>query len=327
MESVKTFVYFDIEATGLKSCGRPRISEISFIAVNSKDIIDLNVKLQASVIKKKEDIDIEEMLPRVINKLTVCVYPMATIVPLVSDITGMDNYNLSGQSKFDKNTGELINCFLSRLPQPVCLVAHNGGMYDFPLFKAELEKSGTILGSDIFCVDSYVGIKEIFWTKNSVSLVNDKKENNVKERHIIKMEVDAVTKLMNDGEFDKEFNEAETHSVLKNENVKIKASQTTPDKTKGPVASINIPTKQKTSTFTPLNKFRKNLEFSVQKTPNSYSLINLHTHFLGFPPRKSHGAEADCLTLLRTTAMLGQEWLEWVDNNYNSFENYKRMWE
>jgi uncharacterized protein YprB with RNaseH-like and TPR domain len=36
MIEMKTLVYFDIEATGLKSSGRPRISEISFVAINTQ---------------------------------------------------------------------------------------------------------------------------------------------------------------------------------------------------------------------------------------------------------------------------------------------------
>ena len=33
MIEIKTLVYFGIEATGLKSSGRPRISEITFVAI------------------------------------------------------------------------------------------------------------------------------------------------------------------------------------------------------------------------------------------------------------------------------------------------------
>ena len=65
-------------------------------------------------------------MPRVLNKLTLCVYPMATIMPEVSRLTGLDNYNLIDQSRFDKGTADLLKVFLSRLPFPVCLVAHNG---------------------------------------------------------------------------------------------------------------------------------------------------------------------------------------------------------
>ena len=46
MIKIKTLVYFDLEATGLKSSGRPRISEISFVAVSSDDVEELSVDIQ-----------------------------------------------------------------------------------------------------------------------------------------------------------------------------------------------------------------------------------------------------------------------------------------
>ena len=93
--------------------------------------------------------------------LTLCIYPMAIVVPLVSDLTGLDNYNLSGQSNFNKTTVDLINTFLSSLPSPVCLTAHNGNAYNFPLLTAELTKIRTQLNPDVLCVDSLPGMKEI----------------------------------------------------------------------------------------------------------------------------------------------------------------------
>ena len=48
---------------------------------------------------------------------------MATIMPEVTDITGLDNYNLTSQTRFDAKTGDLLKTFLARLPNPVCLVA------------------------------------------------------------------------------------------------------------------------------------------------------------------------------------------------------------
>ena len=40
--------------------------------------------------------------------------------------------------------------------------------------------------------------------------------------------------------------------------------------------------------------------------------INLHKHFFGCPPNSSHGAEVDCLALMRITAVLENDWLEWA---------------
>jgi hypothetical protein len=58
-------------------------------------------------------------------------------------------------------------------------------------------------------------------------------------------------------------------------------------------------------------KSRKKLNFSITSRPKSFSFVNLHTHLLGFTPSKSHGEEADSLALLRTTAVLCKDWLEW----------------
>ena len=98
MSELKTLVYFDIEATGLKNSGRPRITEVSLVAVSTKDVLGLQSNLM-NLIESK--LGAEKILPRIINKLTICAYPMAIIRPEVSEITGLDNYNLSGQAPFN----------------------------------------------------------------------------------------------------------------------------------------------------------------------------------------------------------------------------------
>ena len=240
MSNIKTLVYCDLEATGLKNSGRPRITELSFVAVNTESILDLNAMFISHL--QKSRIKVESLFPRVMNKLTVCIYPMATIRPEVSVLTGLDNYNLSGQATFDTKTGELLNSFLARLPAPLCLVAHNGDLYDFPLLKAELEKAGITLPPDTLCADSYVGIKEIF-----------------------------------------KIREGSQH-------------------------------------------LKKNMDYICLGSPTSYSLINLHKQLLGCSPTQSHGAEADCLSLIRTTAALGDIWVEWVQENCYQFSKCSRMW-
>ena len=110
MRNLKTFVYFDLEATGLRSSGRPRITEISLIAVNVDDTLKLKSRIEALQMCRKSDetvLYVERLQPRIENKLTLCVYPMATIVPSVTDITGLDNYMLDGHSRFNENTANL----------------------------------------------------------------------------------------------------------------------------------------------------------------------------------------------------------------------------
>ena len=45
MHEIKTFVYFDVEATGLRNSGRPRITELSLVAVNQQDVLGECFKL------------------------------------------------------------------------------------------------------------------------------------------------------------------------------------------------------------------------------------------------------------------------------------------
>ena len=285
MRRIKTLVYFDIEATGLKSSGRPRITELSLVAVNMEDTSNLFFEIEHLLEHGKSEgilLQLENLQPRIVNKLTLCVYPMATIVPLVSEITGLDNYMLDGHSKFSKSTGSLINSFLSHLPSPVCLVAHNGDAYDFPLLKAEMEKVNTPLDPMILCVDSYTGIRSIY---------KKRAEETQEETSPNKLSIDCGKKI-----------------IQRNWSVAFCKNRITNQPFSGKFGSV------------------KKMKISPLCIPSSFSLVNLHNHLLGFPPLKSHGAEADCLTLLRTTAAFGQDWLDWVEENCYFIEECKAMW-
>ena len=281
MRGIETLVYFDIEATGLKSSGRPRITEISFLAVKMDDTLNLSFEIMQLLKNGHSEgnlLQLESLQPRIVNKLTLCVYPMATIVPHVSDITGLDNYMLNGQSKFEESTGNLLNSFLSHLPSPVCLVAHNGDAYDFPLLKAEMEKVNTPLDPLILCVDSYIGIKNIYKRKQ--------------EENAMSIDSDKTATI-----------------IQRNLSVAFCKNKITHQLCSGKLRSV------------------KKMKISPLCIPSSFSLVNLHNHLLGFPPLKSHGAEADCLTLLRTTAAIGRDWLDWVEENCYFIEGCKAMWQ
>ena len=325
MTNINTLVYLDLEATGLKNSGRPRITEISLVAINTKDIISLQGQILSYLQKERNQsnwMQVETILPRMMNKLTLCVYPMATIMPEVTRITGLDNYNLTGQARFDKHLGDLINAFLARLPSPICLVAHNGQMYDFPLLKAEMRQAGSTLKSSILYVDSLIGIKEIFSERKMSrrKIANMKKMQWLEERKIIKEEKLAATEILLSGEFDIDMEKAETSNLLLKH-----ANEITPKKTKYKVLEPQAPKKLKPNQVNQERK-QKILYPDNIGTPKSFSLISLHNHLLGSLPTKSHGAEDDCLTLIRTTAMLGREWINWVEKNCQNLQHCEEMW-
>ena len=146
----------DLEATCLKDAGRPRISELSLVAVRTEDFLQWQDRIDRKAI------------PRILNKLTICVNPMSLILPEVSSITGLDNYNLFEQTKFDASLVRMINDFVKRLPAAVCLVAHNGDKYDFPLLKAEIHKCGEKIDHSLLCADSYKALKSIIESKQNI---------------------------------------------------------------------------------------------------------------------------------------------------------------
>ena len=180
--------------------------------------------------------------------------------------------------------------------------------------KAELGKVGITLPSNTLCADSYLGIKEITNRKEEV--------RHSETEHMMDKEMDnEIAKIRNTPLEDIEYREL------------IKENLKTPRKSLKIANSIHAcnvhkafnPTLENIE-ITPNNRLTKLLEFCTKENPKSYSLINLHHHLECSLPTQSHGAEADCLTLLRTTSVLGMEWVQWVQDNSYLISNCQKMW-
>ncbi|XP_052091228.1 uncharacterized protein LOC127728075 [Mytilus californianus] len=137
---VKTLVFFDLETTGFT---KPRITELSMMSVQREDLLTT------------------VGTPRVVNKVTLCVNPQRYMEPEASRITGLYNDNLEDQTPFDSSVTDTIHNFLNRLPSPVCLLAHNGNTYDYPLLLKELLRCGKILSPELLCADSLIAFKDL----------------------------------------------------------------------------------------------------------------------------------------------------------------------
>lgn len=149
MDEINSFVFFDIETTGLRSCDPPKITELAFVACSRAHLLDPD----------------NEKIPRVIFKLLLPLNPMKMIHPestritrnaipieyikliqmnfdflLYSFKTVLDNWKLENCKKMDANTVEIMNCFFNQLNKPICLVAHNGNKFDYPILKEHLKK-------------------------------------------------------------------------------------------------------------------------------------------------------------------------------------------
>ena len=80
---IGSFVFFDLEATGLAGVGeRPRITELSLVSVIRDDFIN---KAHESLPRGQDSLP---SLPRVMDKLTLCVQPRKPIDYQASCTTG-----------------------------------------------------------------------------------------------------------------------------------------------------------------------------------------------------------------------------------------------
>ena len=85
MLGFQTFVFFDLEATGLPSATNPpRITELCFKALDVKHFSALKPLL----FKCKDNKNFEDILPRVANTLKLCFNPGAMVPEKITDITG-----------------------------------------------------------------------------------------------------------------------------------------------------------------------------------------------------------------------------------------------
>ncbi|CAI5795949.1 three prime repair exonuclease 2 [Podarcis lilfordi] len=149
LQDFQTFVFLDLETTGLPH-DRPRLAELCLFAVHRRS-------LQCSPLPGTPQ------LPRIIDKLTLCVDPQKPFTLEAERITGLSNQNLKENRKADFNSGvvDILKGFLCRQMGPVCLVAHNGLGFDFPLLRAELWRVGTDLPPSTGCLDTLPALKEL----------------------------------------------------------------------------------------------------------------------------------------------------------------------
>lgn len=125
-QPVKTLVFFDLETTGLPGAYQPvSITELAMVAVDRGHFL------------KQDKPDF-----RVTNKLTLCLKPQNYMHPMAEKKSGLNPVLLENQSLF-REALPAIRAFLSTLMPPICLLAHNGDKFDFPILVGELNAAAS----------------------------------------------------------------------------------------------------------------------------------------------------------------------------------------
>lgn len=292
MPQIETYVFFDIETTGLPWQERngTKIIEASFVAVQRKDVERANFG----------DIPLA-------SKYTFVLNPLRPIHPQVTALTGLSNQSLEHAPLFIDKFNSL-NTFLDELPKPACLVAHNGNTFDFKILLAECSDIQASLPTDLLCVDSLIGFRKLLkgttigYTDlrpiNTELLTDDEDEDNWPDLNVSREEweeIDEICLSLSDiscedvNEGDSSDNE-ETRSRINARDEVIK----------------NVFRKGGLRSNVPKNDGSKGKE--------SFTLSALYKRLLNKEAVNAHRAEADCIMLLECVVALKNDFLPWADD-------------
>ncbi|XP_054743662.1 uncharacterized protein LOC129248219 [Anastrepha obliqua] len=147
---IASFVVLDLETTGLPHLmSKTAITELCMYGFSASEL-----EAGPAIIMCNSSESPVPNRPRILHKLTMLFNPRRLIHPDCEEITGLSNYTLEGENHFDENAGNTIINFLKHMQQPVCLVAHNGDFFDFPIVKQTFDKLKLEMPCGTLCVDS-----------------------------------------------------------------------------------------------------------------------------------------------------------------------------
>ncbi|KAL3284688.1 hypothetical protein HHI36_018837 [Cryptolaemus montrouzieri] len=299
-QQIFNFAFMDLETTGLPSeeHNKTRITELSIAVVESSHI-SLGV------------------YPRVCNKLNLCFNPGKIVQPIATEITGLANTMLENQSPFSSSAADSIKGFLSLHKKPICFVAHNGNKFDFPIFRAELERVKAHLPEDILCIDSLLCFQDLHRMEvHTNSMLESVTSNTPAVRG--NDEVDVPVKKMKTAplEFTDEFDQFlctvvdEYDSNIKKQNIQ-KVHETTPKH-------------QIIRTTSSFDSVKRNI-FPQNKQRTSFKLCDIYKRLTHKDPNNSHHAEADVDYLIHCAAFYGEKFVEWSNKNAKYLSSIPHM--
>ncbi|GAB0094247.1 three-prime repair exonuclease 1 [Sergentomyia squamirostris] len=329
-QDIKSFVFFDIEGTGLPRIdGTAKIMEISFVACSVDHFVSSG----------QDPLEV----PRVLHKLSLCVNPFKRVCEESFRITGLDNFILEHESRLGVRELEMITKFLERLQQPVCLVAHNGMGYDFPLLRKEFLKQQVAFPEDLLCLDSLVVFREIDKVRER------EREEDAELLEFIQGElvwIEEMEKSFRNQQGECSRNPPINHQEAISENGTSyeilcqlnakedkedvqKINETTPKRSTNRTSPPRVPriVKREKSPSSPETP-RKAQEQIAPKSKKklfperkSFRLGDIYRRSFNHEPDNSHRAEADCLILLKCALKESRDFYSFAQKHSQPFRD------
>uniref|UniRef100_A0A182SXW8 Exonuclease domain-containing protein n=1 Tax=Anopheles maculatus TaxID=74869 RepID=A0A182SXW8_9DIPT len=332
MVEIKSFVFFDLETTGIPQYEhfRTKITELSMVACAREHLVESSTDL-----------------PRVTHKLSLCFNPLRMISLGSSQATGLYNDLLEKESKFDANAGEMVKLFLERLQKPICLVAHNGNRFDFVLLKQHLIRIGVLLPADLYCVDSLPAFREIETdVERSYFEHNEGLDSEIPELEYKALRVMEELEQANDwikerqklnettpqsGRMEQKYKQALRDYLTITPGERSSSTQEPSDDedgSDGSVARKEICGKSRKRLFissTPDDaEDAKPLPSSpVAVGKKRYNLSDLYKRTMGKELINAHRAEDDTLALMNCAIVHGARFIRYADSNCIAYEEMK----
>uniref|UniRef100_U5EQW5 Putative three prime repair exonuclease 1 n=1 Tax=Corethrella appendiculata TaxID=1370023 RepID=U5EQW5_9DIPT len=320
MNEINTFVFFDLETTGLPQLefGKTKITEISLIAVTKQHILEAK----------------NDSLPRALSKLTLCFNPQKRIHLKSEEMTGLSNELLEKHSPFDENALKILTGFFQQQQQPVCLCAHNGNRFDFILLRNMFEKFPNVKISDsVFCIDTL----QLFRDLDNIVAIKDEKTVNQEQTlaEITELEANILSvmeNLENEAKLipgRQQSNETTPHrdKVFVYRTPKANSTYSTEVTPTSSAAATNqtnrIAPKSKRKLFPDSNEIKSTSPTIESPARKLYNLSTLYKRLIGEELIQGHYAENDVIALLKCAIACNKDFIKYTENNCVSFVDFK----
>ncbi|XP_062126089.1 uncharacterized protein LOC133838869 [Drosophila sulfurigaster albostrigata] len=310
---ISTFAVIDLETTNLPQYNQNRVSitEMCIYAFDSAILKDNPTES----LELRDDVSPElcqepPRPPRVLHKLNLLFQPSMAVNPVSEHITGLSNYLLERESKLNENAGQLVLRFIEHLPAPVCLIAHNGWHFDFPIIRKSFDKLNIQFPASLRCVDSLRAFMEI----------DDKRNEDLCMRKSTKSIVEPESNPSSSKEVDFEArnNKTPERPTLPRDDAIRKRKRLSDGCDDEDIIDLTLdsPVKRTPQKFRSRRQLFEGLKCATTKRippQGSYRLGNLFYKTFSRPAIDAHQAEADVQMLTQLVQHYGTDFLAFAE--------------